>query len=297
MPRLLVAVAIEPRSRADEQKLGAALAALAAKDPSIRISTDAESGQTVIAAASEAVLDATLDLLRHTWDIGLNAGAPQVAYRERLTRPVETQHPLKTSTGEPGDRVSIRLAVGPNEPGKGNQLESRIGVGRLDEACVRAIEQGVEAALETGMLAGFPLDQVKVVLVDATWQGAAPPARAFDVVARAAMREAMVKAGPVLVEPVMRLAVTIPEDVAGAILRDLVARAGRIQGRRRRGDAAVIEAEMWLSTLLGYAAACGKCRTAGPRSRWTLIAMSPCPCPGTIRHRGLRWRCAPETEA
>jgi elongation factor G len=265
-PWPLISVAIEPRSRVDLQKLAAALAALAAKDPSIRVSTDSESGQTVIRAANERLLDAKLDLLRRTYGIGVNISAVQVAYRERLTRHVEMRHEPETPTGEPGDRVSIRLEVGPNEPGKGNQLESRIPLGRLDEAYVQAIGQGVEVALETGVLGGFPLDEVKVVLVDATWHSAAPPARAFDVVARAAMREAMAKAEPVLVEPVMRLAVTVPEDLAGAVIGDLVGRAARIRGRERRGDAVVIGAEAWLSSMLGY----GKALQAMSDGRATL---------------------------
>jgi elongation factor G len=253
MSRLLIAVAIEPRSRADQQKLVAALAALAAEDPAIRVSTDSESSQTVIAAASESLLDAKLDLLWRTYGIGVNVSAPQVAYRERLTRSVELQHESKVRTGEPGDRVAVRLAVGPNEPGRGNRFESRIAVGRLNDDCIRAMEEGVRLALGTGVNAGFPVDDVKVVLLDAAFHGATPPAWAFDVVSRAAMREAMAKADPVLVAPVMRLTVTVPEELVAAVIRDLVDRSARIQARERRGDAVVIGVEVWLSTMLGYA--------------------------------------------
>src|SRR6202522_2834884 len=251
-PEPVIEIAIEPKSKADQEKLGVALAKLVAEDPSFRVSTDQESGQTIIRGMGELHLDIKVDILRRTYKVDANIGAPQVAYREKITRPATVDYTHRKQTGGHGQYAKIKIIAEPSTPGAGFEFENEIVGGAVPKEFIPAVEKGLEGVLTTGVLAGFPVVDVKVSLIDGDSHDVDSSAMAFEICARAAMREALQRGGPVLLEPVMKVEVVTPEDYTGSVIGDLNSRRGQIQGQDMRGNANVINAMVPLMNMFGY---------------------------------------------
>jgi elongation factor G len=251
-PDPVIEIAIEPKSKADQEKLGIALAKLAAEDPSFRVSTDHESGQTILKGMGELHLDIKVDILKRTYKVDANIGAPQVAFRERITRPAEVEYTHKKQSGGSGQFAVVKLQVAPNEPGKGFEFESKIVGGAVPKEYIPGVEKGVESVLGSGVVAGFPVVDVKVALVDGKYHDVDSSALAFEIAARSAFRDALQKGKSVLLEPIMKVEVVTPEDYTGSVIGDLNSRRGQIQGQDMRGNANVISAMVPLMNMFGY---------------------------------------------
>src|SRR5947209_8809597 len=239
-PEPVIEIAIEPKSKADQEKLGVALAKLAAEDPSFRVSTDPESGQTILKGMGELHLDIKVDILKRSYRVEANIGAPQVAYRERITRPVTVDYTHKKQTGGSGQFARVKIVAEPLPPGKGFAFENKI-VGRaVPREYVPGVEKGLESVLGAGVLAGFPVVHPKVTLIDGRYHEVDSSALAFEIAARMALRDALQKGGSVLLEPIMKVEVVTPEEYTGSVIGDLNSRRGHIQGQDMRGNANVI---------------------------------------------------------
>ena len=251
-PEPVIEIAIEPKSKADQEKLGLALAKLAAEDPSFRVSTDSESGQTILKGMGELHLDIKVDILRRTYKVDANIGAPQVAYRETITKKAEVDYTHKKQTGGTGQFARVKLVVMPNDPGAGFGFESKIVGGAVPKEYIPGVEKGLQSVIGAGVVAGFPVVDVKVELIDGAFHEVDSSALAFEIASRAAMREALQKGSSVLLEPVMKVEVTTPEDYTGSVIGDLNSRRGQIQGQDMRGNAVVINAMVPLANMFGY---------------------------------------------
>ncbi len=251
-PEPVIEIAIEPKSKADQEKLGIALAKLAAEDPSFRVSTDQESGQTILKGMGELHLDIKVDILKRTYKVDANIGAPQVAFRERVTRRAEVDYVHKKQSGGSGQFAGVSIVVEPNEPGKGYEFESKIVGGAVPKEYIPGVEKGIESVLGAGVVAGFPVVDVKVQLTDGKYHDVDSSALAFEIAARAAFREALQKGKSVLLEPIMKVEVVTPEDYTGSVIGDLNSRRGQIQGQDMRGNANVINAMVPLMNMFGY---------------------------------------------
>ena len=251
-PEPVIEIAIEPKSKADQEKLGLALAKLAAEDPSFRVSTDQESGQTILKGMGELHLDIKVDILRRTYKVDANIGAPQVAYRETLTKKFEIDYTHKKQTGGTGQFARVKFVVEPNEVGKGYEFESKIVGGAVPKEYIPGVEKGLESVMNSGPLAGFPVVDVKVQLIDGAYHDVDSSALAFEIASRAAFREALQKGGAVLLEPIMKVEVVTPEDYTGSVIGDLTGRRGQIQGQDMRGNAIVVNAMVPLANMFGY---------------------------------------------
>jgi elongation factor G len=251
-PEPVIEIAIEPKTKADQEKLGVALAKLAAEDPSFRVSTDHESGQTILKGMGELHLDIKVDILKRTYKVEANIGAPQVAFRERITKRAEVSYTHKKQTGGTGQFAAVSFIVEPNEPGKGYEFESKIVGGAVPKEYIPGVEKGLESVLTSGVVAGFPVVDVKVQLVDGKYHDVDSSALAFEIASRAAFREALTKGKSVLLEPIMKVEVVTPEDYTGSVIGDLNSRRGQIQGQDMRGNANVINAMVPLMNMFGY---------------------------------------------
>jgi elongation factor G len=251
-PDPVIEIAIEPKSKADQEKLGTALAKLVAEDPSFRVSTDQESGQTIIKGMGELHLDIKVDILKRTYKVEANIGAPQVAYRERITRPVTIDYTHKKQTGGSGQFAQVKIVAEPLPPGGGFAFENDIVGGAVPKEYIPGVEKGLESVLGSGVLAGFPVVDLKVSLIDGRYHDVDSSALAFEIAARAALREALQKGGSVLLEPIMKVEVVTPEDYTGSVIGDLNSRRGQIQGQDMRGNANVITAMVPLANMFSY---------------------------------------------
>src|SRR5215216_2781667 len=251
-PDPVIEIAIEPKSKADQEKLGVALQKLATEDPSFRVSTDQESGQTILKGMGELHLDIKVDILRRTYKVDANIGAPQVAYREKITRPTTVDYTHKKQTGGTGQFARVKINAAPNEPGKGFEFESKIVGGNVPREYIPGVEKGLQSVLGAGILAGFPVVDLKVQLVDGAYHEVDSSALAFEIASRAALREALQKGHSVLLEPIMKVEVVTPEDYTGSVIGDLNSRRGQIQGQDMRGNANVINAMVPLANMFGY---------------------------------------------
>ena len=251
-PEPVIEIAIEPKSKADQEKLGIALSKLAAEDPSFRVSTDSESGQTILKGMGELHLDIKVDILRRTYKVDANVGAPQVAYRETLTKKAEIDYTHKKQSGGSGQFARVKIVAFPNEVGKGYEFESKIVGGSVPKEYIPGVEKGLESVMNSGPLAGFPVVDVKVELIDGAYHDVDSSALAFEIASRAALREAMQKGGAVLLEPIMKVEVVTPEDYTGSVIGDLTGRRGQVQGQDMRGNAIVINAMVPLANMFGY---------------------------------------------
>ena len=251
-PDPVIEIAIEPKSKADQEKLGVALAKLAAEDPSFRVSTDQESGQTILKGMGELHLDIKVDILKRTYKVDANIGAPQVAFREKLTKAAEVDYTHKKQTGGSGQFARVKIVAEPTEPGAPFEFENEIVGGAVPKEYIPGVEKGLESVLGSGVLAGFPVVDLKVRLIDGAYHEVDSSALAFEIASRAALREAMQKGKSVLLEPIMKVEVVTPEDYTGSVIGDLNSRRGQIQGQDMRGNANVINAMVPLMNMFGY---------------------------------------------
>jgi elongation factor G len=251
-PDPVIEMAVEPKTKADQEKMGVALHKLAAEDPSFRVSTDSESGQTIIKGMGELHLDIKVDILKRTHKVEVNVGAPQVAYRETIVRPTTVDYTHKKQTGGSGQFARVKIVVEPNEKGKGYEFESKVVGGTVPKEYIPGVEKGLNSVMGAGVFAGFPVVDVKVSLVDGAYHEVDSSAIAFEVASRAAFREALEKAGAILLEPIMKVEVVSPEEYLGNVIGDLNSRRGQIIGTDSRGNAQVINAMVPLANMFGY---------------------------------------------
>jgi elongation factor G len=251
-PDPVIEIAIEPKSKADQEKLGVALAKLAAEDPSFRVSTDQESGQTILKGMGELHLDIKVDILKRTYKVEANIGAPQVAYREKISRQVTKDYTHKKQTGGSGQYARIKIVCEPLPPGSGFMFDAKVVGGNVPKEYIPGVEKGLESVLGSGVLAGFPVVDLKVTLIDGDYHDVDSSALAFEIASRAALKEALREAAPVLLEPIMKVEVVTPEDHTGAVIGDLNSRRGQIQGQDMRGNAVVVNAMVPLANMFGY---------------------------------------------
>ncbi len=251
-PAPVIEIAVEPKSKADQEKLGVALAKLASEDPSFTVSTDHESGQTILKGMGELHLDIKIDILKRTYKVEANIGAPQVAYRESITRKAEIDYTHKKQTGGTGQFARVKLVFEPGEPGTGFVFESAIVGGAVPKEYIPGVTKGLESAKENGLLAGFPLIDFKATLIDGAFHDVDSSVLAFEIASRAAFKELREKGGPKLLEPIMKVEVVTPEEYLGSVIGDLNGRRGMIQGQDMRGNAIVVDAFVPLANMFGY---------------------------------------------
>jgi elongation factor G len=251
-PEPVIEIAIEPKSKADQEKLGVALSKLVAEDPSFRVTTDQESGQTILKGMGELHLDIKVDILKRTYKVEANIGAPQVAYREKLSKAITVDHIHKKQTGGSGQFARVKIVAEPLPPASGFEFENDVVGGTVPKEYIPGVEKGLESVLGSGVLAGFPVVDLKVTLIDGAYHDVDSSALAFEICARAALREALQKGSPVLLEPIMKVEVVTPEEYTGSVIGDLNSRRGQIQGQDMRGNANVVNAMVPLANMFGY---------------------------------------------
>jgi elongation factor G len=251
-PEPVIEVAVEPRTRADQEKLSVALGKLAAEDPSFRVGIDAETAQTVIKGMGELHLEIIVDRLKREFKVDANVGAPQVAYRETISRQSDVDYIHRKQTGGAGQFARVKLVMAPGERGSGFTFENKVVGGAVPREYVPGVEKGLKSAMESGVLAGFPMVDLEVQLVDGAYHEVDSSVMAFEIAARAAFREGAARAGPVLLEPVMAVEVVTPEEYMGDIIGDLNSRRGHITSIEARANAQVITAAVPLATMFGY---------------------------------------------
>ena len=251
-PAPVIEIAIEPKSKADQEKLGVALAKMVAEDPSFTVFTDQESGQTVMKGMGELHLDIKVDILKRTYKVEANIGAPQVAYRESLGRKADIDYTHKKQTGGTGQFARVKIVFEPGEPGSGFVFENTIAGGSIPKEFIPGVQKGLETSKENGLLAGFPLIDFKATLYDGNYHDVDSSVLAFEIAARAAFRELREKGSPKLLEPVMKVEVVTPDEYMGDVIGDLNSRRGQIQGTETRGNAQVVTAFVPLANMFGY---------------------------------------------
>jgi elongation factor G len=251
-PAPVIEIAVEPKSKADQEKLGVALAKLAAEDPSFTVSTDFESGQTILKGMGELHLDIKIDILKRTYKVEANIGAPQVAYRESLGRTVDIDYTHKKQTGGTGQFARVMITFEPGEPGSGFVFENAIVGGAVPKEYIPGVEKGLNSVKDNGLLAGFPLIDFKATLTDGKYHDVDSSVLAFEIASRAAFKELREKGAPKLLEPIMAVEVVTPEEYLGSVIGDLNARRGMIQGQDMRGNATVVNAFVPLANMFGY---------------------------------------------
>jgi elongation factor G len=251
-PDPVIEVAVEPKTKADQEKMGVALNRLAREDPSFRVTTDHESGQTIIKGMGELHLEILVDRMKREFKVEANVGAPQVAYREYLAKPVDLTYTHKKQSGGSGQFGEIKINVIPAERGSGFQFFDEIKGGNVPKEYIPSVEKGLRETAETGSLIGFPIIDFEVHLVDGKYHDVDSSALAFEICARGAMREAAHKAGIKLLEPIMKVEVVTPEDYLGDVIGDLLSRRGQVQGQDTRGNAIAVEAFVPLANMFGY---------------------------------------------
>jgi elongation factor G len=251
-PAPVIEIAVEPKSKADQEKLGVALAKLAQEDPSFTVSTDHESGQTILKGMGELHLDIKIDILKRTYKVEANIGAPQVAYRESLGKRAEIDYTHKKQTGGTGQFARVKLVFEPGEPGSGFVFESGVVGGNVPKEFIPGVQKGLESVKDNGLLAGFPLIDFKATLIDGAYHDVDSSVLAFEIASRAAFKELREKGAPKLLEPIMNVEVVTPEEYLGSVIGDLNGRRGQIQGQDVRGNAIVINAFVPLANMFGY---------------------------------------------
>jgi len=251
-PEPVIEVAVEPKTKVDQEKMGMALARLAQEDPSFRVSSDEESGQTIIAGMGELHLDIIVDRLKREFKVEANVGAPQVAYRETVTKATDIDYTHKKQSGGTGQYARIKMSIEPGEVGSGFVFENKVTGGNIPKEYIPGVSKGVQSVAENGVIAGFPLIDFKVTLNDGAYHDVDSSVLAFEIAARAAMREAAQAAGVKLLEPIMKVEVVTPDDYMGDVIGDLSSRRGQIAGSEARGVATVINAMVPLANMFGY---------------------------------------------
>tara|TARA_R110000751_G_scaffold270337_1_gene370128 strand:- start:257 stop:2347 length:2091 start_codon:yes stop_codon:yes gene_type:complete len=251
-PEPVIQIAIEPKTKGDQEKMGLALNRLAAEDPSFRVRSDEESGQTIIAGMGELHLDILVDRMRREFKVEANVGAPQVAYRETITRVAEIDYTHKKQSGGSGQFARVKIIFEPNPDSEEFEFVSKVVGGNVPKEYIPGVQKGIQSVLSSGPLAGFPMLSVKATLIDGAYHDVDSSVLAFEIAARAAFREGAQKAGAQLLEPIMKVEVVTPEDYVGDVIGDLNSRRGQIQGQEARGIAVVINAHVPLANMFKY---------------------------------------------
>ncbi|VAV90019.1 Translation elongation factor G [hydrothermal vent metagenome] len=251
-PEPVIELAVEPKTKADQEKMGLALQRLASEDPSFRVATDEESGQTIIKGMGELHLDILVDRMKREFKVEANIGQPQVAYRETITKHADIDYTHKKQSGGSGQFARIKFRVIPLEPGEGYQFESKIVGGNIPKEYIPGVEKGLKTIREAGLLVGFPILDFKIELYDGAFHDVDSSVLAFEIAARAAMRENKAELGLAMLEPVMKVEVVTPEEYTGTVIGDLNSRRGQIQEQEMRGNANVIHAMVPLANMFGY---------------------------------------------
>ena len=251
-PDPVIEIAVEPKTKGDQEKMSMGLQRLAAEDPSFRVETDLESGQTIMKGMGELHLDILVDRLKREFKVEANIGAPQVAYRETIGHEIEHTYTHKKQSGGSGQFAEVKMIISPTEPGEGYSFESRIVGGAVPKEYIPGVEKGINSVMDSGPLAGFPVIDFKVALIDGKFHDVDSSVLAFEIAARMCMREGMRKAGAKLLEPIMRVEVVTPEEYTGSIIGDLTSRRGQVQGQDTRGNAIAINAMVPLANMFGY---------------------------------------------
>ena len=251
-PEPVIEVAVEPKTKGDQEKMGTALHRLAQEDPSFRVSVDHESGQTVIKGMGELHLEIIVDRMKREFKVEANVGAPQVAYRETISRTVENDYTHKKQTGGAGQYARVKIRFEPQPKGAGYEFENAVVGGSVPKEYVPGVVKGLESAKDTGVIAGFPVIDFKATLIDGASHDVDSNVMTFEIAARACFREAIPKAGPKLLEPIMKVEVVTPDEYMGDIIGDLNSRRGQVIGMDSRGNARVIDAMVPLANMFGY---------------------------------------------
>ncbi|WP_166418013.1 elongation factor G [Cochlodiniinecator piscidefendens] len=251
-PDPVIEIAVEPKTKGDQEKMSTGLQRLAAEDPSFRVETDFESGQTIMKGMGELHLDILVDRLRREFKVEANIGAPQVAYRETIGHEVEHTYTHKKQSGGSGQFGEVKMVISPTEPGEGFSFESKIVGGSIPKEYIPGVEKGIKSVMDSGPLAGFPVIDFKVALIDGKFHDVDSSVLAFEIAARMCMREGMRKAGAKMLEPIMKVEVITPEEYTGGIIGDLTSRRGMVQGQDARGNAIAIDAFVPLANMFGY---------------------------------------------
>jgi len=251
-PEPVIEIAVEPKSKADQEKLGVALARLSAEDPSFRVSTDQESGQTIMAGMGELHLDILVDRMRREFGVEANIGQPQVAYRETLGIEVEIDYTHKKQSGGSGQFGRVKIVFTPLAAGEGEHFESKVVGGSVPREYVPGVQKGLKQIAESGIIIGFPVIDYKATLIDGAYHDVDSSVLAFEIAARGAFREAAKQCRPKLLEPVMKVEVVTPDDYTGSVIGDLNSRRGQVSGQEMRGNATVVNAMVPLANMFGY---------------------------------------------
>ena len=251
-PDPVIEIAVEPKTKADVEKMGIALNRLAMEDPSFRVTSNTETGQTIIKGMGELHLEIIVDRMKREFKVEANVGAPQVAYRETISKEYDIDYTHKKQTGGSGQFARVKIKFTPLEPGSGYQFENTVVGGAVPKEYIPGVEKGLKASIESGVLAGFPVTDFKANLYDGAFHDVDSSTMAFEIAARAAFREGMAKAGPKLLEPIMKVEIVTPEDYMGDIIGDLNSRRGQVSGMDQRGNARVIDATVPLANMFGY---------------------------------------------
>ena len=251
-PDPVIEIAVEPKTKGDQEKMSQGLARLAAEDPSFRVETDLESGQTIMKGMGELHLDILVDRLKREFKVEANIGAPQVAYRETISHEAEIDYTHKKQSGGSGQFARVKMVISPTEAGEGYSFESVIVGGSVPKEYIPGVEKGIQSVMDSGPLAGFPVIDFKVKLIDGAYHDVDSSVLAFEIAARAAMRDGLKKAGAKLLEPIMKVEVISPDEYTGNIIGDLTSRRGQVQGQENRGNAIAINAFVPLANMFGY---------------------------------------------
>ncbi|MEM0977877.1 MAG: elongation factor G [Pseudomonadota bacterium] len=251
-PDPVIEIAVEPKTKADQEKMSQGLGRLAAEDPSFRVETDLESGQTIMKGMGELHLDILVDRLKREFKVEANIGAPQVAYRETISREAEIDYTHKKQSGGSGQFGRVKMILKPQQPGEGYAFESKIVGGSIPKEYIPGVEKGIESVLDSGPLAGFPVIDLAVELIDGAYHDVDSSVMAFEIAGRMGMRQGMKDAGAKLLEPIMKVEVVTPEEYTGGIIGDLTSRRGQVQGQEPRGNAIAIDANVPLANMFGY---------------------------------------------
>jgi elongation factor G len=252
-PEPVISLAIEPKTKGDQEKLGMGLAKLMAEDPTFRVKTDDQTGQVVIAGMGELHLEIIVDRLKREFSVEASVGRPQVAYKETLTRPADGEGRFVRQTGGRGQFGHAKIHLHPGEPGTGFVFENKTVGGSIPKEFIKPVQQGIEEALTRGVLAGYPIDDVTIELYDGSFHDVDSSEMAFKIAGSMAFQDAAKKAKPVLLEPVMRVEVVVPKDNMGDVMGDLAGRRGKIESQEDRGGTQIVNARVPLSEMFGYA--------------------------------------------
>ena len=252
-PAPVISVAVEPKTKGDQEKMGVALGKLAQEDPTFKVNTDPDSGQTIIAGMGELHLEILVDRMMREFNVQANVGKPQVAYRETIRKQSQAEGKYIRQTGGSGQYGHVRIRLEPNEPGKGYEFVNEVVGGVIPKEFIKPVDQGIKEAMEGGVLAGYEMVDVKATLYDGSYHDVDSNEMAFKIAGSMAFKEAARKASPVLLEPVMSVEVVVPEEYMGTIIGDLSSRRGRIEGIEHRAGSQVIKAMVPLAEMFGYA--------------------------------------------